>query len=437
MRKIILLLSSLITVTNCSLASTRLNSSDVSTNDNSKKAFSHALKNLNNDELDKFILGKSFFRVPWVEAPAATTARDGLGPLFSSNTCINCHPRNGAGVAVDNKGELTRSLILRLSTHGENEPTYGTQLSLNGTFDVPYEGKPQVSYKEILNTYPDGAIYNLRKPTYTIIDLQYGALQKNTVIAPRIGLALIGLGLIERIPESAILANSDEQDKNKDGISGRTNYVYSLEKKKNMLGRFTWKASAPTVKQQVAAAFNNDMGLTSHLFPNENCTDKQKECLNAPKGRGNKFDVSKARLDAVTYYVSSLKIPTQRNSKKYVNGAKIFKQISCSKCHIPSFITADNLTIHPFSDFLLHDMGKDLSDGKLELNANEWRTPPLWGIGLYKKVSGEANYLHDGRARSIEEAILWHGGEAKKSKEKFMNLKKEDRQELISFMRSI
>lgn len=418
-----------------------------------KMAFSRPIGGMSDTEEDRFVLGKSFFRIPWVEAPSATTARDGLGPLFSANTCMHCHPGNGAGVATDEKGNLNRALVMRLSIPSAKnlnnkskviaqgfvpEPRYGGQLSVSGTFGVPFEGKPSVAYEEVAGSYPDGTPYSLRKPHYRIEGLNYGPLHEEANVAPHIAPALVGLGVLERISEESILAHADEHDRDKDGISGRANLVYSPETKGMMLGRYTWKAAAPTVRHQVANAMHNDMGLSTSLYPEENCMPSQKECNEAPRGSGE-LDVPDARLGAVTYYVTSLRIPQQRKLKKGHRGRELFTQLGCAKCHVESYETADGLTVRPYSDLLLHDMGEALSDGHASFLATprEWRTPPLWGVGLYKAVSGEANYLHDGRARSLEEAILWHGGEGEASKTAFMHLDRNERQMLIEFLGSI
>lgn len=417
-----------------------------STSSSNKSSFSKPKLNLNINEEDLFVLGKSFFSIPWVEAPSATTARDGLGPLFSANTCMTCHPKNGAGVAIKKDGTMNRSLLLRLShkdvydkTIGfKPDSTYGAQLSLNGNKDVLFEGEAVVNYEEIRGEYFDKTSYSLRKPTYKIEKLNYGALDPKSVVAPRIGSILIGLGRVELISDEDILKNEDINDTNKDGISGKANRVYSPELNKTVIGKFTWKASASSVKVQSAAAAHNDMSLTNPLFPKDNCTKKQQKCLDAPKGKFD-FDLPQERLDAISFYVSNLCVPNQRDPKKHIEGAKLFKTLKCASCHVDSFKTTQGDTIHPFSDFLLHDMGDELADGRVEFlaNKNEWRTAPLWGLGLRKKVSGEANYLHDGRARSIEEAILWHGGEALKSKEDFMKLEKNKREKLLEFLNSI
>lgn len=426
------------------------------TSNHSKNAFSIPMKHLNNEEEDFFILGKSFFSIPWVEAPASTTARDGLGPLFSANTCKHCHPKNGAGVALTHNNEMSRSLLLRLShktsanqmllkKNGfEPDAMYGSQLSRNGNHNVLAEGKPTVHYTEIQGHYADGKPYALRKPTYAINNLNYGALDEQTVVAPRIGSALIGLGLLENIAETDILKHQDINDQNNDGISGKANYAFDPESNTTRMGRFTWKASATSIKHQSAAAAHNDMGLSNPIFPLHNCSKKQVECLKEAKNEEETFDLPQKRLDAITFYLSHLAIPqprevTEKNVKSYQEGKSLFKVLNCINCHVANYTTLNGVTIAPYSDLLLHDMGEGLADGRSEFLANgsEWRTAPLWGIGLYQRVSGEANFLHDGRARSIEEAILWHGGEAEKSKEAFKQLSKKERTSLRLFLETI
>lgn len=415
------------------------------------KAFSKPFAAMTEVEDGHFAIGKSFFSIPWVEAPSATTARDGLGPLFNANTCRNCHPNNGAGIVRNKDGSLGRSLLLRLShrtssNHDllqkngfEADSTYGAQLSRNGNQNVLREGTLNVRYRALKGNYPDGTAYALRQPTYSIVDLNYGMLDKESVLAPRIGSALIGLGLLEQILEKDLLAYEDINDNNRDGISGKANYAYSPETNSTMMGRFTWKASATSVKHQSAAAAHNDMGLSSPLFPLPNCTSKQKACLQeASKGRFV-FDLPAKRLDAIAYYLSNLAVPKRREIGKHLEGEKIFASLGCVACHVPSYQTKKGVEIHPYTDLLLHDMGEALADGRTEFLATgeEWRTAPLWGKGLYKEVSGAVNLLHDGRARSVEEAILWHGGEAEKSKKEFMALSKKKRDKMLRFLNAI
>lgn len=427
----------------------------------SKKLFMKQISGLNYHEQDKFMLGFSFYRIPWVEAPAATTARDGLGPLFSSNSCISCHPNNAQGSVFNNKGQVSRSYVVRLSIPNNGskehedyikfkgfvpEPTYGEQISINGTVSVPFEAKPLVRYETKTVIYPDGEKVELSRPLKgsenNLVNLNYGSLHPNVNISKRIAPALVGLGLLELISDEQILANEDINDFNHDGISGKANRVYNPKTKKTEIGRYTWKASASSVIHQSAAAASSDMGLTSSLFPEENCTTFQKECLKAPKAddvRGlSPLDLPDLRLEAIAFYLTNLKIP--KSEVKEVKGEKLFQEIGCVKCHTPKFTLENGYVIKPFSDMLLHDMGDDLSDGRSEFlaNKNEFRTAPLWSIGKRIIALGKApDLLHDGRAKTIEEAILWHGGEAYNSKKIFMQLPKTDREDIIRYIKEL
>lgn len=422
---------------------------NIQTTKPSQSGFSTLVNHLSDEETDQAILGKSFFRIPWVEAPSATTARDGLGPLFNANTCTSCHPNNAYTNVFTSDGQVNRSMVVRLSIPSNNSKehqtylhtqgfvpdfVYGSQLSINGTSDVPFEGKLQISYTPKEVTYADGTKIELRVPHYELTHLNYGNLHKDIRISVRKAPALVGLGIIEQISDEQILANADQDDKNNDGIRGVPNYVYSIKDKKMALGKLTYKASAPTLKQQIASAFHNDMSLTTTYFPQENCTSEQKECLNAKKAR-DAIDVPDDRLEAIDFYLKNLKVPVVENKNK--EGKALFSQIGCASCHTPSFTLPNNQKAEVYSDFLLHDMGDELSDGRSEFNAtkNQWRTTPLWGINSYKHTVGtQVEYLHDGRARSLEEAIVWHGGEALKAKESFMNLSKQQRDALIEFL---
>ncbi|RXK11713.1 thiol oxidoreductase [Halarcobacter mediterraneus] len=426
-------------------------SADLLTSKQKKDTLLHPIDNLTNEEYDKFILGKSFFRIPWVVAPSATTARDGLGPLFNANTCMSCHPSNGRGTLYNKNMQLSRSIIAKLSIKAENkkehldfliknplipEPTYGVQIAINGTHNVKYEAKPEIKFEEIKIQFPDGEVDTLLKPTYILKDLQYGELDKNTIITFRIAPSLNGIGLLDDISENDILANADEFDKNNDGISGKANWVYSPINHKKELGRFSWKANITNVKHQIADAAINDMGLTTSIFPNEACTKQQTACLNAPKARHN-IDIPDFRLEAIEFYLKNRKTFSTKKDKIYKQGFNLFKQIACVKCHIDSFTTKQGVKISPFTDLLLHDMGEGLADGRSEFKATgrEWRTAPLWGISLHKKINKKnPRLLHDGRARNFQEAILWHGGEAKASKEAYMHLNKKERTTLLEFL---
>lgn len=426
-----------------------LSAGSLTVNDESELAFSYQVKNLSQQEKLDFFVGNSFFQDNWVEAPSSTTARDGLGPLFNSKSCAGCHFKDGRGLPLKNLG-----LLFRLSIPGEDENNsplaeliYGGQLQDNGISTVQNEGDMNISYTEISGQYPDGESYSLRKPTYTITSYNYGSIALNYMISPRIGQQMIGLGLLEVIDEGDILANVDENDTDGDGISGKANFVWNPKTQMIQLGRFGWKANVPTIEIQVAGALNGDIGITTPLFPNQNHTSFQPSCEGLANG-GNP-EITAEDLAKLVLYSRTLAVPIRRNYKDadVLAGKKIFNDISCVKCHVPKFTTGNsgsisalkNVTIRPYSDMLLHDMGEDLADDRPDFLASgrEWRTQPLWGLGLISKINNHTFLLNDGRARSIEEAILWHGGEAQSAKSKFKNLSKVQRSQLLKFLESL
>ncbi len=413
------------------------------------KIYTKAQKNLDDDNYDAFILGRSFFKIPWVEAPSATTARDGLGPLFNANTCSTCHIRNGRGYGRYEDGQLDRSVIIKLHDTNPNkqdekklskdgvikDKSYGGQIQFSSIYGVPREADIDLKNIEYEVIYPDNRRVILQKPKVLFTHLGYGPMQKGTKYSLRFAQSLVGMGHIDAISSKEILAFEDVDDRDKDGISGRANFVYSPLSSKKELGKFNWKASNAGLIEQIATAFHDDMGIDNHLYSATTCTKKQKKCLKAPKPR-DKLDIPPLRLEAVNFYVSSLRIPKQ--VIKQTKGEESFNAIGCSSCHVRAFGTKQGQ--YPYSDFLLHDMGEGLSDGRSEFRASgsEWRTQPLWGLKYAKKVlNKEPRYLHDGRARSLEEAILWHGGEALKSKLKFMKLSLKKRLELIEFLKEL
>lgn len=400
---------------------------------------------LSDEEQDEFIIGRSFFTIPWVAAPSATTARDGLGPLFNANTCVSCHRGNGVGEKFNYKGELSRAVVTKLSLpSGQSVPHYGGQIAVNGLINVPFEAMPTLSERTVKVTYPDGKTVMLKQPTYGLHHLNYGQLAEKTIIVQRRAPALVGLGLLSQVSDEMILAHADAEDSNNDGISGRPNWVAD-EKGTRRLGRFTAKASVPTVLEQVAAAAANDLGLTNPLFPNELCTATQTACQQAEKGRpapnGETLDLPMHRLVAITNYLMHNKVPVKPENqwdKKAKQGQSLFHQVGCMACHIPNMKTAKGVAFSPYTDLLLHDMGEGLADNRKAFSASgrEFRTAPLWGISTYAKTlaSKTPYYLHDGRAATLEEAILWHGGEAEKSKKAFMALPEKQRRLLLHFL---
>lgn len=413
-----------------------------------------------------FSVGNSFFRNPWVAAPASTGARDGLGPLFNTNTCQGCHVKDGRGHAPTGPEDNAVSLLIRLSvppkTEQEHalikqsgvieESEYGGQLQDFAIPSVAAEGRISVTWTETTVALAGGESASLRTPVFTIEDLQYGPLAEDVMLSPRVAPPMIGLGLLEAIKASDILAHEDVQDANQDGISGKANYVWDQQAGRLTLGRFGWKAGQPSLMQQNAGAFNGDLGITSALFTKDHCTSAQQDCLKAPNGndKGDEgAEVSDKILRFVEFYSQNLAVPVRRQpaSPEVVAGEKVFHASGCASCHQPNFVTPEiasqpeqsNQSIWPYTDLLLHDMGPALADNRPEFLADgqEWRTPPLWGIGLTKEVSGVVNLLHDGRARNVLEAILWHGGEAEAAKQKIITLSKEDRAALVAFVESL
>lgn len=416
--------------------------------DESAYAFSYQVNGLTSQQSLDFYVGNSFFNQNWVEAPSSTEARDGLGPLFNAKSCAGCHFRDGRGAPFKNQGLLFRLGIPDNSVAGSApDAMYGGQLQDDAISNIDPEGDMDIQYTEMVGYYPDGTTYSLRKPTYSVSGQNYGSISSQVKISPRIANHMSGLGLLELIPEQRILTLADPYDANHDGISGKANYVYNVLTSGYSLGRFGWKANVPTIDQQVAGAFNGDIGITTSLFPNENHTSGQTSCIGLPNGGSP--EIADNDLAAVILYSRTLAVPAQRNpnSSDVKAGKQLFTQLNCTGCHTPQHVTGSggainalkNIVIRPFTDMLLHDMGEDLADNLPNYRANgrEWRTAPLWGLGMIATVNNHTYLLHDGRARSFEEAILWHGGEAEKSKNAFKALTKKEREEVLRFLESL
>lgn len=420
----------------------------------SQNAFGQSAPGLERQDELFFFVGNSFFNQNWVMAPSSTTARDGLGPLFNSRSCAGCHFKDGRGRPPEYAGESPTGLLIRLSIPERDlaggylpDPIYGGQFQDNAIEGVAVEGSLRIEYTEIAGTFADGTAYSLREPTYYLEDLNYGDLHPDVMMSPRVAPQMIGMGLLEAIDEQTMLDLADPNDVNQDGISGRPNYVWDTLNSQISVGRFGWKANEPTVQQQVAGAFNGDVGITTGIFQHDHCTEVQVDCLNAPNGGDS--EITDDDLGKVVIYSSSLAVPAQRNydDLEVIRGSEIFAEAGCSLCHIPTLETGlhptlpifSNQVIHPYTDLLLHDMGEGLADNRPDYQANgqEWRTPPLWGIGLFETVNGHTYYLHDGRARNLTEAIIWHGGEGQAARDYFLELSADDRAALIAFLESL
>jgi CxxC motif-containing protein (DUF1111 family) len=419
----------------------------------SRDSFSAPSANMDGARGLEFQLGKALFDKLWVAAPASTRASDGLGPLYNARACQDCHFRDGRGRLPATPDARTPGLVLRFSLP---DLVYGVQLQDQAAPGQKAEGKVVIAYQERSATVADGTVVPLRRPVYLIGDPAYDGSQPHSEgwprLSPRLAPPMIGLGLLEAIPSANILARADADDRDGDGISGRATVVMSAEYGVPMLGRFGWKAAVATVREQVATALSIDMGLSSPLFPDPwgDCTAAQAVCRDAPDGQepgirdGRELDG--ASLDLITLYAGNLAVPARRGADDptVLRGKALFYQADCTACHVPKYVTArladrpeqSFQLIWPYTDLLLHDMGVGLADAG-QGTAHEWRTPPLWGIGLTEQVGGQAAYLHDGRARSLLEAILWHDGEGAASRDRVKALPKDDRDALIAFLESL
>lgn len=450
---------------------------------NGKNAFSFPLANLDDDGRRRFAIGNSFFKRNWVEAPASTSARDGLGPHFIARSCAGCHTLDGRGAppnyerTVGPEPEATVALLLRLSIPGKPggtagvvpEPTYGDQFNNAAIQGVQPEGRVVIRSMTIKGSFADGTPYTLQQPIYQLTDLAYGPMAPEVMISPRIAPQLAGIGLLEAIAEVDILRNVADQAASDGPIKGQENRVWDVFAGAERVGRFGWKANVASIASQTAGAFNGDIGITSSRLPDESCTPAQADCLDAPHGGGKRAgvhgviaareataevpEIDDETLSHTIFYQATLAPAARRkvNDKAVLRGQALFAKAQCGSCHRPTYVTArtpasvftsnklQGQKIWPYTDLLLHDMGPALADGRPDFQANgaQWKTPPLWGIGLIQDVNGHQRLLHDGRANGVLEAILWHGGEAAASQQEVLKMNKVDRQALVRFVESL
>ena len=422
--------------------------------DASQNAFSTPLAGLDASERARFFVGNSYFNQNWVSAPSSVTSRDGLGPRFNARSCSGCHFKDGRGRATQ-PGEPLRTALVRISVPARSEggapepdPHYGDQLQGDAVAGVEREADVFVRYREQRGRFADGQPYSLRVPALKIEARAHGPLAEGVLTSLRTAPALLGMGLLEAVPERVLLARADPDDRDGNGISGRANRVPSAVSKQLELGRFGWKAEQASVLDQTAAAFVGDMGITSRLFARENDQPRPGACCGESSGSAAP-ELDDAVLDSVVSYVRTLALPARRHRERPAveRGELLFATAGCAGCHTPTLTTADDAlphelaarTIHPYSDLLLHDLGPALSDERPSFGAEgrEWRTAPLWGVGLVERVSGGSGFLHDGRARDLAEAVLWHGGEAEAAKRRFLRMRASDRVALLAFLESL
>ncbi len=435
-----------------------------------RDAFSNPQANIGFEGEERFKLGNGIFKKLWVSAPSSTRASDGLGPLYNARACQRCHLKDGRGHPPASNDVDAVSLFLRLSVPPMNEaerqaladkrllrvpePTYGGQLQNFALPGIPAEGRMVIDYEEQPVTLADGQVVSLRRPTYSVADLGYGPPHPEVQLSPRVAPQMIGLGLVEAIHPGDILAWADPEDVDGNGISGKPSWVRDPESGELVLGRFGWKASTPSLRAQAADAFAGDIGIstpTGHAAWGD-CTEAQTLCREAPNGEQADLGEGEApdpMLELVTFYSQNLAVPARRDPEdpQVLEGKRVFYQSGCADCHRPKYVTRRDAAdkphafqlIWPYSDFLLHDMGEGLADGRPvgDASGSEWRTAPLWGIGLTEEVSGHTFFLHDGRARSLLEAILWHGGEAQAARDAVVSLNTSERDALVAFLESL
>ena len=433
----------------------------------SRNAFSQPSGNISFEKELEFKVGNGLFKKLWVSSPSSTLASDGLGPLFNARSCQRCHLKDGRGHPPEGPDDSATSMLMRISIPGgatpdeiegyiasQPEPSYGGQIQDFSIAGVPAEAQISITYTEEVIELSGGETASLRTPQYDLTNLGYGPLHPEVMISPRIAPQMIGLGLLDALPAADILALADPTDADGDGISGRPQIVMSSEYGVPMLGRFGLKAGKPSVWEQSAGACAGDIGISTTLFPagSGDCTDLQTKCQAAPNGNTaihDNAEIGDVGLELVSFYSSNLGVPARRDTgdPQVLRGKQVFYETGCISCHTPKHVThrLDNQPeqsfqlIWPYTDMLLHDMGPGLADNRPEARANgqEWRTPPLWGIGLTETVSGHTYFLHDGRARNLLEAVLWHGCEAEPHKQSVIDMPPPDRAALIRFLESL
>ncbi len=410
-------------------------------------SFASVFPMLSGARLQEHEIGDTHFEASFIASPAPLF--QGLGTIYNNNTCFNCHINDGRGKPIFSTEPMT-SMLFRVSIPGIgphnsplSAPGFGGQLQDKSVFGHQPESHVNVNWTESPITLADGEIVQLRSPIWSFPNA-YIPFPAGMLYSARVAPPVHGLGLLEQIDESTLLAFADEFDSDGDGISGKPNFTWDIKRNRRMIGRFGWKAEAPTLDQQIAGAYNEDMGITNYIMPVENSFQQiQHDHLN------DESEVPDSIFNAVVFYVQTLAVPARRNVKDPIvrRGKELFMAAKCGSCHVPSMRTktdvtfpeASNQRIQSFSDLLLHDMGNALSDNRptFDANGNEWRTPPLWGIGLTQIVNGHNFFLHDGRARTMLEAILWHGGEGTYSADYVKSMSRADREALLTFLKSL
>ena len=410
---------------------------DTTVDDRTEMGLQHPAANLTPDQLSQFMLGTSPFDFRW-EIPQ-------LGPAFNNDSCFGCHGGFGRGMAqigadgfIDISGPQSEALVRVSLPEGTPDypggpvpvPGYGTQLQDHSTVGAP-EASVMLSWIEHTETFADGTQISLRAPQLAIRDGVGNPIPIDMRESFRIAPPIIGLGLLEAVDDATIEALADPDDANGDGISGAINMVWNPETMQVERGKFGWKDNVSTLHIQAAAAAANDIGLSNHVFPD-------------PSGNN---DVQDNQMEGMAFLVATVAVPAAGpKTEAAYRGRHLFDDFGCSSCHVPTLVTGDaaisavaHQTIHPYTDLLLHDMGDNLTDARQDFQAQgiEWRTPALWGIGLAQIVRDNITFLHDGRARTFAEAIMWHHGEAQSAHDKFQQASQADRDALSAFLSTL
>lgn len=407
---------------------------DTTVDDRTSNGYSFPAPNLSAEELERHLIGDAEFEAAFVTAPAPVNP--GLGPLYNHTNCDGCHRRDGRGLPQLGSGPTSQALVRVSLPSGTpavpgapvDVPELGGQLQDHAIFGFQPEVQVALTWKEEAGSYGDGVAFSLRRPELALSRPGGQPLPAGMLTSLRIGPAMFGRGLLEAIDVSTLEELADPDDADGDGIRGAINRPWDHLRHESGVGRFGQKANTATLQLQVAAAYANDMGVSNPIFPE-------------PDGR---FDVDDETVRNVTFYLATLGVPARAESTPAAAaGEELFDRFGCASCHVPTLVTGQHelaalsgQKIWPYSDLLLHDMGEGLSDGRPDFAASgrQWRTPPLWGLGLVQTVSPGAGYLHDGRARTLAEAILWHGGEAEAAREAFRKADRADREALLAFL---
>lgn len=379
-------------------------------------------------------LGHAVFNTQWLAAGSPRAQRrDGLGPLFNAPSCDACHNEGARAQAASAEGLTPIGLVVQLGHRGRGDPRYGHVLNTSALAPMTPEAVIHVRYQLRDGRYADGTPWQLREPHYVLSELRYGALADDSLIEPRLGPPLFGVGLLEAVADAHILALS--RLRHRDAVRGVP--AWRGVDGRRQLGRFGWQADAVSVEQQTALAFSREMGLSSRLMAHDDCTVTQADCRQAEPGGAP--EVSDELLAAVTAFQRDLAVPGEQPQADDARSAALFGTLGCAACHVPSLPVdsiAPGATIAAYTDLLLHDLGSGLADrdARGTIVPSRWRTAPPWGLVHLRRSGRDPSLLHDGRARSVEEAVLWHDGEAAAARRRFEQLPVAQRMPLLDWI---